>query len=101
MRWFVYILLCDQKTYYVGLTHNLEHRFKSHKNKYNLGTKEFSDLRLVYSEEHPTRLLAERREKQLKGWTHAKKKALVEGNIELLKKLTRNPGLVDGHRVKR
>lgn len=28
-----------------------------------------------------------RREKQLKGWTRAKKEALITGSIELLKKL--------------
>lgn len=60
MSWFVYILLCDQKTYYIGLTHDLQQRFKSHKAKQNIATKEFSDLKLIYSEEYSTRNEAEK-----------------------------------------
>lgn len=94
MSWFVYILLCDQKTYYIGITHNLEQRLKSHKLKQNIATKEFSDLRLVYKEEHLIRHNAERRERQLKGWTFAKKKALIEGNKDLLIKLSKTRSLL-------
>ncbi len=88
--WKIYILFCDQKTFYVGLTGNLEQRLVSHISKQNLATKEFSDIKLVYSEEYPLRELAENREKQLKGWSFAKKKALIEGNLELLKQLSKN-----------
>lgn len=94
MPWFVYILLCDQKTYYIGLTHNLEQRFNSHKIKKNIATKEFSDLRLAYHEQYPTRKEAERREQQLKRWTFAKKKALIEGNKELLRQLSKTRSLL-------
>jgi len=90
MDWNIYILLCDQKSYYVGLTHDLKQRLTSHKSKANIATKEFSDLKLVYSEKYKTRKEAETREKQLKGWTLAKKKALVEGNIPLLIKLSKS-----------
>ncbi len=89
MEWFVYILLCDEKTYYVGLTSNLSERLRSHKSRYNFGTKEFSHIELVYSEKQPDRKSAENRESQIKRWTHAKKKALVDGNIELLKQLSK------------
>jgi predicted GIY-YIG superfamily endonuclease len=51
----LYILLCDQKTYYVGLTLNVQNRFKSHKAKENIATKKFSDLVLVYTEEYKTK----------------------------------------------
>lgn len=94
--WFVYILLCDQKTYYIGLTHNIQQRIKSHKAKYNIATKEFSDLKLVYSEEYKTRYDAEKREQQLKRWTLAKKKALIEGNKDLLIKLSKTRSLGEG-----
>lgn len=99
MSWFLYILLCDQKTYYIGLTHNPEHRINSHRAKENLATKEFSDLKLVYTEEYPTRKEAERREQQLKKWTFAKKKALIEGNKELLIHLSKTRSLVKGKAV--
>jgi putative endonuclease len=74
----------------VGLTHNLVQRFNSHLNKENIGTKEFSDLDMVYYEKFETRKEAEYREKQLKGWSRAKKKALIDGDIDMLKKLSKS-----------
>jgi putative endonuclease len=96
MPWFVYIFLCDQKSYYIGLTHDLQKRLKSHNAKQNIATKEFSDLKLLYSEQFATRFESEKREKQLKGWTSAKKKALIEGNKELLIKLSKTRSVVEG-----
>ena len=84
MPYFVYILLCDQKTYYVGITDNLKRRFNEHKNKKSFYIKQFSDVELVYSEEMKNKTIAERRELQLKGWSNAKKKALIKGDIEKL-----------------
>lgn len=46
-------------------------------------------LQLVYSEEYATRLEAMHREIQLKGWSRAKKEALITGNLKILKKLSR------------
>lgn len=66
MPWHIYILLCDQKTYYVGLTSNLLQRLESHKLKKNPATKKFYDVSLVYSEDFETRKEAEKREIQLK-----------------------------------
>jgi len=79
MHWAIYILLCDQKTFYIGLSSNVDKRVSSHKLKQNLATKEFSDIELVYVESYPTRKQAERREKQLKGWTRKKKEMLING----------------------
>ena len=90
MSWFVYILFCDQKTYYVGMSHDISQRLRSHKAKLNMATKEFSDIRLVYSEKFETRSVAESREKQLKGWSVAKKKALISDNLDLLVQLSKN-----------
>jgi len=95
MHWFVYILFCDEKTYYVGLSHNPAQRFQSHIEKRNIATKEFSHLECVHVEQFKTRAEAERREKQIKGWSKAKKKALITGNIELLKNLSKTHGLVE------
>ncbi|MFH0912176.1 MAG: GIY-YIG nuclease family protein [Patescibacteria group bacterium] len=50
MSWFVYILLCDQKTFYVGSTDNLERRLYQHQAKQSFYTKKFSDIKLVYQE---------------------------------------------------
>lgn len=50
-------------------------------------TKEHGELKLVFKEEFSSRLESMRREKQLKGWTRAKKEALIVGDFKLLKKL--------------
>ncbi len=96
MPWHIYILLCDQKTYYVGLTSNLLQRIESHKLKKNLATKKFSEVELVYSENFETRKKAEKREIQLKKWSSAKKKALISGDKEILIKLSKSRSVVEG-----
>ena len=48
---------------------------------------------MVYSEQYFTRKEAEEREKQLKGWSTAKKKALMAGDKVLLIKLSKSTGL--------
>ena len=90
MSWYTYILLCDKKTYYTGISSNLDKRVGSHKLGYNLGTKRFSNIKLVYKEKFKKRLEAEKRERQIKGWSRAKKKALVEGDINLLIRLSKS-----------
>ncbi len=86
----VYILHCDQKSFYVGLTSDINNRLRSHKAKENIATKKFSDIKVVYTEKYETRKEAEKRESQIKKWTRAKKKALIEGNIKLLIKLCKS-----------
>ncbi len=95
MTWYTYILLCDLKTYYVGITYDLDKRIHSHSSGYNIATKKFSDIKLLYYEEYPTRAEAERREIQLKKWSIAKKKALIEGNMTLLKQLSKTRSLMN------
>lgn len=79
--WFVYILLCDQKTFYTGITDDLKLRFIQHKNKKSFFTKKFSKIQLIYCEQYPTKQLAAKREQQIKGWNRAKKKMLLEGKL--------------------
>ena len=87
--WYVYMLLCDQKTFYVGITDNPLARLRQHVSKQSFYTKQFSDIKLVYAEKYTSKHTAAVREKQLKGWTKAKKEALISGNLELLKKLSK------------
>lgn len=89
MGWSVYILLCDQKTFYVGIAKNVAERLTEHTRGYSPFTKKFSNFELLYTEEYITRTLAERREKQLKGWSVAKKEALIKGNVNELKRLSK------------
>ncbi len=89
MSFFVYILRTSSNTLYIGQTNNLEKRLLEHKNKTSKSAKYmkyFDSFELVYSEKHPTRAEAMRREYQLKDWTRAQKEALVSNDPKLLKK---------------
>jgi len=88
---FVYVLECGDGSFYVGQTHDLSQRVKAH-NDGNAAkfTRERRPVHLVYVENLPTRELAVRRERQLKGWTHAKKRALIHGDVDQLRKLSRS-----------
>ena len=81
MNWFVYMLLCNQKTFYVGITTDLVKRFSDHRTKQSFFTKKFSDLKPVYCEKYPTEHTAALREKQIKGWSRAKKQLLIDGKL--------------------
>lgn len=72
------MLLCDQKTFYIGISDDFKNRFNQHKNKLVISTKKFSDHRFVYAENYSTKYDAAKREKQLKGWSHKKKQMLVD-----------------------
>ena len=80
MAFFVYILRTSGNTLYTGQTNNLEKRIKEHQNKKGRGakyTRAFSSVKLVYSEEYPTRSEAMKREAELKKFTKAQKEALM------------------------
>lgn len=87
----VYILECVDGSFYVGQTNDLSRRVKAH----NDGTaarftRERRQVRLVYAENLPSGELAVRRERQLKGWTNAKKRALIHGDVDQIRKLSRS-----------
>ena len=76
--WYVYILLCDVETFYTGITNNLKKRIEEHKNKKSFFTKKFSRLEPVYYEKFIGKSVAAKREKQIKGWSRAKKILLIK-----------------------
>lgn len=94
-HWFVYILLCDQKTFYVGIAEDIKERFIEHIRGYSPYTKKFSDFQLLYQESFKTRQEAEKREKQIKGWSVAKKQALIAGDKDKLIDLSKSRENVD------
>ena len=77
--WYVYILNCNKKTFYVGITNDLKSRLVEHKNKQSFFTKKFSDIDLVYTEKFNTKTESAKRERQLKGWSRKKKQLLING----------------------
>lgn len=86
-QWYVYILECKNKALYTGVTNNLERRFKEHHKKTTHYTSYNPPIKIVYKESFLTKPQALKREAQIKGWARKKKLALIEGNLELLKKL--------------
>ena len=89
----MYILRCSDGSYYTGSTRDLESRLYEHQN--GLGavfTKKRLPIKLVYCEEFERIDDAFYREKQVQGWSRAKKDALIQGQYDLLPKLakTRN-----------
>jgi putative endonuclease len=88
--YYLYILLCNKAFFYVGITNDVDKRLKQHIKKQSSHTKRYKEVELVYKEEYKTIFEAELREKQIKGWSREKKKALVEGNISELIQLSKS-----------
>ena len=84
---YVYILDCVNGKYYTGSTNNLELRLKEHDEGMGSNfTRKYSPFNLVYVEVFERVDLAFKREKQIQGWSHKKKKALIESDFNSLKK---------------
>lgn len=90
MPYFVYILRTSSNTLYIGQTDNLQQRLEDHRRKNSKSAKYlkyFLSFDLVYSETYNSRIEAMQREYQLKHWSKVKKEALINGDLNLLKKL--------------
>ncbi len=81
-RCYVYMLECNDGSFYIGITNDLERRVGEH----NVGwdpssyTHERRPVTLVYSEHFSNVDEAIRWEKQIKKWSRLKKMALVRGD---------------------
>jgi putative endonuclease len=70
-----------KRTLYTGVTNNLYRRVYEHKEKLVPGfTKRYNINYLVYVESTNDVIAAITREKQIKGWTRAKKISLIESS---------------------
>jgi len=78
-RFYTYFLGSISGTLYIGMTNNLEKRVWQHKHHEFPGfTSKYGVDRLLYFESFDDVRNAINRENQLKGWTRAKKIALLE-----------------------
>ena len=90
MPFYVYILRCADGSYYTGHTDDLEIRIGEHQAGTFPGyTKKRLPVELMFSDEFSSREDALDGEKQIKGWSRAKKEALIAGDWERLKELSR------------
>lgn len=89
---YVYILRCRDGGYYVGSARgSLEQRVAEHNaGTYGGYTKSRRPVELVYSQYFDRITDAIASERQLKGWSQAKKEALARGDFGLLVQLARN-----------
>ncbi len=80
-EYYVYIMTNGKRTLYTGVTNNLYRRVSEHKEKLVPGfTKRYNIDYLVYVENTNDVIAAITREKQIKGWTRAKKISLIESS---------------------
>ncbi|HEU65785.1 MAG TPA: GIY-YIG nuclease family protein [Chloroflexi bacterium] len=78
-QYYVYIMTNNSRTLYTGVTDNLVRRVYEHKNKLVEGfTQKYNITRLVHYEITSDVQAAIQREKQIKGWLHKRKIALIE-----------------------
>lgn len=91
MPYFVSILRCADDSFYTGRSPDPERRLSEH----NLGlggnyTMRRKPVHLVWSTGFETEQEAYVVERQIKGWTRAKKEALIAGDFDLLHGLAKS-----------
>lgn len=79
MSYFVYILECADKSFYVGCTNNVKRRIEQHNNsKWGAHyTKIRRPVALLYFEKFGALKAARQREIEIKGWRREKKLKLI------------------------
>lgn len=95
---YLYILKCNDDSLYVGVTNNLDKRLVEHNIGINKDAYTYSrrPVELIFHEMFTDFNLAFEWETKIKKWSRAKKIALINGKIHLLKDLSKK----DFHKVK-
>jgi predicted GIY-YIG superfamily endonuclease len=89
--YWVYILRCGDGTYYTGVTSDVTRRVAKHTAGINdCYTFTRRPVVLMYTARFPTPREAISFEKQLQGWSRAKKEALMRGDWIALRNLSRS-----------
>ena len=94
LAYYVYMLRCSDGYYHVGHINDLEHRLAAHERGAIEGyTLSRSPVELVFNDQFSTgqfstRLEAFHRERQIKGWSRARKEALIKGDWDGLVELS-------------
>ncbi len=90
MAFYAYILRCRDGSYYVGHTDNIDYRLAQHQSGVLGGyTARRLPVELLWCEMFVTRDEAFAAERKLKGWSRAKKEALMAGDWALVSELAR------------
>jgi len=94
---YTYLLRCADGHYYCGHTDDLDARIAQHQSGDIPGyTQKRRPVQLIWADRFPDRDSAFAAERRIKGWSRAKKEALVRGDWEILRELAkRKPVLRD------
>lgn len=89
-QYYVYILKCSDESYYTGITNDIARRFEEHELGINKECYTFKRRPLVmeFYQVFNDVLQAIYFEKKIKGWTRAKKKALIDKDFDMLQILS-------------
>ena len=91
MPFYVYILKCSDGSYYTGHTDQIEARLAAHQaGQFSGYTSERRPVELAFLEELGSRNEAFRRERQIKGLSRAKKRALMAKDWKRLVRLSQS-----------
>jgi putative endonuclease len=92
----VYIVQCADGFYYTGVTNNLEKRINEHNGGFIDGfTSKRLPVRIVFHQAFQNIQDAIAAEKRIKGWSRKKKEALIKGDFERLKFLSRSKSQIN------
>ncbi len=81
--YYVYILQCSDRSYYIGSTSDVERRLAEHEaGIYGGYTSTRLPVKLLWTAEFPTEHDAFLIERQIKGWSRVKKEALIRGDLD-------------------
>ncbi len=91
MPYIVYILECSDGSYYTGSTNDLNKRLWQHQQGVESSSYTFTrrPVKLVWTSEEVAYYDALRWERQIKGWSRAKKEALIQGNFDAIHKIVK------------
>jgi len=86
--YYVYIATNRQGTLYTGVTNDIESRIGQHRDGLSQFTSRYRIGKLIYVEVTEDIWAAKERERQIKGWTRAKKLALVRSANPAMKDIS-------------
>ena len=88
LPFFAYMLRCADGAYYVGHTDDLGNRIAQHHHGQIPGyTATRRPVELVWNDTFPSRIEALQAERKIKGWSRAKKAALIQGDWAAIQRL--------------
>jgi predicted GIY-YIG superfamily endonuclease len=89
-KFYLYILKCNDDSYYVGHTDDIEKRISEHvAGKLHCYTKKRLPVKVVHVQDFVTRYEALVAERKIKKWTRKKKESYIAGNWKLLSELAK------------